>query len=527
MSSGLKCTNCESTDGVADSDIGETICTHCGSVLANNFVSEVEFEDGVPLGKFVWTDSTSIANCMLTRSSKNTLRKAHLGIVHLSNQLNLNSRCSEMALNFFKAALTKNLTRRRESAYTYAACVLISCRIEETGHLLNDVSDVLQISSFKLGKAYLQMSEALSINIPLTDPCIYVMRFANGMEFGDKTKRVAMTAQRIVQRMKKDHIHTGRNLSGYCGAALLMAARMHEFSRTPMDIVRIMKVHAATLQKRLSEFGNTPSSQLTLDEFMKIDLQREEDPPAFKKACKRNIERRLNLREKCVAFDELQKKISSCLEMEVNNCETIAQSTSSLLSLEKADTNLNNENLENELDGLDDDEINLYILSEEEVKRKEIVWNAFFGSDETIAEEAKLTEYNEEGEPNKKRRNRKNNVAVEHDPNNNLTVAKIQTNISSKINYDVLKTFKKSSIATEPKANTCTTCESSLPINETDIEDSSNVVSSPKTTVSEEDEIDRLYGTIEPEREDECLSLTNLLGCYDGEDSFAYNEYDD
>lgn len=52
----------------------------------------------------------------------------------------------------------------------------------------------------------------------LTDPCLYIMRFANKLEFGEKTHEVSMTAIRIVQRMKRDSIHSGRRPSGLCGA---------------------------------------------------------------------------------------------------------------------------------------------------------------------------------------------------------------------------------------------------------------------------------------------------------------------
>lgn len=42
---------------------------------------------------------------------------------------------------------------------------------------------------------------------------------------------------------------------------------------------------------RLMEFGDTPSSSLTLDEFMTVDLEEEQDPPAFKAARKKDRER--------------------------------------------------------------------------------------------------------------------------------------------------------------------------------------------------------------------------------------------
>jgi transcription factor IIIB subunit 2 len=46
------------------------------------------------------------------------------------------------------------------------------------------------------------------------------MRFAHKLEFGDKTHVVSTTASRIVQRMKRDSIHSGRRPSGLCGAGI-------------------------------------------------------------------------------------------------------------------------------------------------------------------------------------------------------------------------------------------------------------------------------------------------------------------
>ena len=38
---------------------------------------------------------------------------------------------------------------------------------------------------------------------------------------------------------------------------------------------------------RLEEFEKTPSGQLTIDEFLQIDLEEESDPPSFSEARKR------------------------------------------------------------------------------------------------------------------------------------------------------------------------------------------------------------------------------------------------
>uniref|UniRef100_A0A493TJ92 Transcription factor TFIIB cyclin-like domain-containing protein n=1 Tax=Anas platyrhynchos platyrhynchos TaxID=8840 RepID=A0A493TJ92_ANAPP len=63
-----------------------------------------------------------------------------------------------------------------------------------------------------------------------------------------------MTALRLLQRMKRDWMHTGRRPSGLCGAALLVAARMHDFRRTVKEVIRVVKVCESTLRKRSVQF---------------------------------------------------------------------------------------------------------------------------------------------------------------------------------------------------------------------------------------------------------------------------------
>eukprot|EP00069_Balaena_mysticetus_P004462 bmy_17373T0 len=137
--------------------------------------------------------------------------------------------------------------------------------------MLLDLSDLLQVNVYVLGKTFLLLARELCINAPAIDPCLYIPRFAHLLEFGDKNHEVSMTALRLLQRMKRDWMHTGRRPSGLCGAALLVAARMHDFRRTVKEVISVVKVCESTLRK----------SQLTVDEFMKVDLEEECDPPSY------------------------------------------------------------------------------------------------------------------------------------------------------------------------------------------------------------------------------------------------------
>jgi len=329
----LKCQNCGSTDIESDSARADAVCTKCGTVLESGIiVSDVQFEENAhggssAIGTFVSADrkggSSTFGGTFHTgigrESREITLKNARKKIVALAQQLRLRPDHIDMAFYFFKLALAKHLTRGRKSSHVIAACVYITCRTEGTSHMLIDFSDVLQVDVYELGRTYLRLSQALCIKIPAMDPCLYVMRFAHKLEFGEKTHEVSMTALRLVSRMKKDWIHFGRRPSGLCGAALLIAARLHEFCRTVSDVIKVVKVHESTLRKRLTEFGETSASQLTLDEFMNVDLDamtEEMDPPSYKAARKKDKEllEKLEVTELDKELSELEDKIEKELE---------------------------------------------------------------------------------------------------------------------------------------------------------------------------------------------------------------------
>ncbi|KAI1290277.1 Transcription factor IIIB 90 kDa subunit [Halotydeus destructor] len=296
--SGKSCTNCGSSELEQDSARGDVVCTRCGSVLEDNcIVAEVQYEEGSHGGAHIVGQMVTDGGFKgLTvggiigsgkESRQVTLDNAKRKIKAVGAQLRLNNNCIDMAFNFYKKALQKRLTHGRKHTHVVAACIYITCRIEGTSHMLLDLSDVMQVNVYELGRTYLKLSSSLYLNIPAIDPCVYICRFAERLDLGEKRHEIEMTAMRIVQRMKQDWMHFGRRPSGLCGAALVVASRYYDTSCAVKEIVKIAKVCEATIRKRLSEFGDTPTSKLTLDEFMSVDLEGEEDPPCYKAARKK------------------------------------------------------------------------------------------------------------------------------------------------------------------------------------------------------------------------------------------------
>ncbi|XP_067411039.1 transcription factor IIIB 90 kDa subunit isoform X3 [Emydura macquarii macquarii] len=322
MPGGRVCAACGCAEIEVDAARGDAVCTGCGSVLEDNIiVSEVQFVENSgggssAVGQFVSLDGAGKTPSLgggfhvnLGKESRaQTLQNGKRQIHHLGNQLQLNQHCLDTAFNFFKMAVSKHLTRGRKMTHVIAACLYLVCRTEGTPRILSLLSKMKvvvffgSVNVYVLGKTFLLLARELCINAPAIDPCLYIPRFAHMLEFGAKNQKVSMTALRLLQRMKRDWMHTGRRPSGLCGAALLVAARMHDFRRTVKEVIRVVKVCESTLRKRLTEFEDTPTSQLTIDEFMKIDLEEECDPPSFTAG-----QRKLKIQE-------LEKALSKKLE---------------------------------------------------------------------------------------------------------------------------------------------------------------------------------------------------------------------
>ncbi|KAJ2883207.1 transcription factor TFIIIB subunit brf1, partial [Coemansia asiatica] len=332
----MGCRNCGGTEIEHDAARGMSYCAACGEVSEENtIVAEVTFGEAasgaaIVQGSFVRAGQTRANIGGPGRhggqeSREITLYNSRRRIQRLATALNLSEHYVDSAQRFFTLALNLNFTRGRRSVYVSAACLYIVCRQEKGSQMLIDFSDILQVSVFKLGATFVKLINMLNLQLPIVDPTIYISRFASMLEFGDKTQQVCMDAIRLVQRMERDWIRTGRRPAGICGACLLIAARMHNFRRTQKEIIRVVKIADGTLRRRLEEFRNTPSGSLTVADFRGLWLEQSADPPAF---TRNRIKARM-------AFLEQQKKAGN-VHSRITN------------ALRSRDSNNNNNNNEDE-----------------------------------------------------------------------------------------------------------------------------------------------------------------------------------
>ncbi|KAL4403011.1 transcription factor TFIIIB subunit BBrf1 [Malassezia pachydermatis] len=367
-----------------------------------------------------------------------TIANARWNINRMATARGVPAHVAERALRFFQLALDggtttasgsqpKNFVLGRKSDYTVASCLYVACRMAKTTHMLIDFADVIQVNVFVLGRSYLRLLRVLNLQMPLIDPSFYISRFAALLEFGDETQRVVTDATRLVTRFKTDWMVEGRRPAGICGACLLLAARMNHFRRSVTEIVQVVKIADVTLRKRLEEFKSTPSGQLTIEDFRSVWLEEENNPPAFSRARAPKKEKesasQLNDMEAPVPATteplrgDIDQLADQATEQEINSflrqaeiqaldndlaeeerqrverakaghiprpdeaampaTESVEADRAQEASEEGEAAAAKETRTQDDLDDLDEDELDSFILSEEEVKIKERVWMEF------------------------------------------------------------------------------------------------------------------------------------------------------
>ncbi|KAK3198206.1 hypothetical protein Dsin_021621 [Dipteronia sinensis] len=255
-------------------------CDICGRVLDfDNLTTEIQFTKNAAgqsqmSGSFIRTIHSEYG-----ASRERLLREAYEDMKMMKDalQIDYSDEIVFTARRFYDIAVSRNFTKGRRRELVQASCLYCACRQTSKPFLLIDFSQYLNINVYELGAVYLQLCHVLYLaDEPdfqkLLDPSIFLPRFTNRLE---ANKKVCDTARDILASMKRDWMTTGRKPSGLCGAALYISALAHGFKFSKSKIVSIVHVCEATLTKRLVEFENTDSGNLTMEDFIakKNELQ--------------------------------------------------------------------------------------------------------------------------------------------------------------------------------------------------------------------------------------------------------------
>ena len=195
------------------------------------------------------------------------------------------------AINIYSLASRSNFSAGRRTDEVAAASLYAACRRQRDNQvMLIDISELLQMNVFRLGEVYKDMCKDIHLiegggvgTQYLVEVESLVMKYCRKLEFADATRQVAEDAIKIVRRMKRDWMVTGRHPAGLCGACIILAARMNNFRRSTREVVYVAKVADITIAKRVAEFRRLKAASLTVEQFREygVRLKDQADPPVL------------------------------------------------------------------------------------------------------------------------------------------------------------------------------------------------------------------------------------------------------
>ncbi|KAI1825305.1 hypothetical protein F4861DRAFT_204721 [Xylaria intraflava] len=284
--------------------VTDGFCSACGREIdSSNIVAEVVFGEtssgaAIVQGSFIAADQGTSRNMapgirrlggLVGDNREKTIREAKNMMWGFKSRLrNVTESAIEAGIMIFKLVLNENWLQGRGMDKVVPVCLYAACRREsKCDVMLIDFAELVHINVYELGHVFKDLSNIYSFsnnNVRSIIPEDLMLRFAEKLDFGDFTNKIAADATRLCQRMGRDWMVTGRRPSGICGACLLMAARMWNFRRTVREIVYVVKVTTHTIEQRLDEFTVTESSNLSIENFLNQEfIQSHHDPPSFYK----------------------------------------------------------------------------------------------------------------------------------------------------------------------------------------------------------------------------------------------------
>lgn len=279
MSGTSSATACPECDGRLHPDRGETVCSVCGLIVAEDHLDrgpewrafeEVERErTGAPLTRARHDHGLSteigrgsrglsgrrrrrIARLRRQHNRARIATKADRNRVHafteirrVVSSLGLPDRTRDAACMLFAQAQDADLLRGRSVEGFAAAALYAACRIGTLSRTMGEITDIAQASEAELRAAYDAMNRDLGLPTGPIDPREYIPRFASEL---DVPTQIEHRASDLVDRLRDAGHLAGRHPAGIAAGCLYAAAVEADHDLTQREAADVADVTPVTLR---------------------------------------------------------------------------------------------------------------------------------------------------------------------------------------------------------------------------------------------------------------------------------------
>jgi transcription initiation factor TFIIB len=279
MSHSLQTSTCPECEGQLRADGGETVCSTCGLVVAEDqldrgpewrsFEADTRERTGAPLTRSRHDRGLSTvigrgSDQLSGRKRRQLARlrrhhnRAKIGskaernqvyafteIRRITSSLSLPDSTRDRACMFFERAQEQDLLRGRSVEGFAAAALYAACRVSGLSRTMRELAAVARASPSELQVAYDAMNRDLGLPTGPIDPGEYLPRFASEL---DVPPIIEQRAQEYATEVREEGIGTGRHPAGVAAACLYAAAKAKCYPLTQDEAADVADVTPVTLR---------------------------------------------------------------------------------------------------------------------------------------------------------------------------------------------------------------------------------------------------------------------------------------
>ena len=356
----MNCNYCNSKNLIFNYKLNSTLCENCGKIINENlFFNENYFTE---LNKLSYNNNNKFNNFLLSNQIFNREKKIKNLFLNIINILKLPNFLLEISMKYYKLCLNKNFSKGIKSKILCCVILYSICRLNNINILLIEFSNIIKINLFKLGTIYIKFIKLFDLKIPLLDSSLILKKLISKFKNfnSNEIQQINQIAFKILQCMKKNWLIEGRNPNGICAACIFISLKLNNFKTD--DVCKIINISKKTINLRINEFKQSKFALLSKDELLNINLDNyeENNPPSFIKNRENDFKENNNNKLNSLDFKKEDSNLLTNYKSDVN--------------IDKNDIKINNNNNDENLSDLNDDEINDYLVNEDEYKIKKSLW---------------------------------------------------------------------------------------------------------------------------------------------------------
>jgi transcription initiation factor TFIIB len=287
-------TACPECDGklVADDEHGETVCSDCGLVIAQDSIDrgpewrafdagekDEKSRVGAPTTNTMhdkglstnidWRDKDAYGNQLgarqrkkmqrlrkwnerfRTRDSKERNLKQALGeIDRMASALGLPENVRETAAVIYRRALDEDLLPGRSIEGVATSSVYAAARQAGVPRSLDEIADVCRVEKSEVARTYRYVVRELKLEVKPADPASYVPRFVSDLTLSEEVEH---RARQLLENAKEKGVHSGKSPVGLAAAAVYAAALLTNEKTTQAAVSEVADISEVTIRNRYHE----------------------------------------------------------------------------------------------------------------------------------------------------------------------------------------------------------------------------------------------------------------------------------